>query len=63
MHYFSYKNGELFCEQIPVNQIVEEFGTPLFVYSSGTLKRHYRIFEETFFKRASCNLFFYESML
>lgn len=48
MHYFSYKNGELFCEQVPVNQIVEEFGTPLFVYSSGTLKRHYRIFEEPF---------------
>lgn len=50
MHHFDYKNGELFCEQVPINQIVDEFGTPLFVYSSGTLKRHFSVFKEPFSK-------------
>jgi len=48
MHHFSYKDGELFCEQVPVNRIVEEYGTPIFIYSRGTLQRHYKIFEEPF---------------
>ncbi|MFH0960073.1 MAG: diaminopimelate decarboxylase [Pseudomonadota bacterium] len=48
MHHFSYKNGELYCEQVSVRSIVEEFGTPVFIYSQGTLERHFRIFEEPF---------------
>ena len=48
MHHFSYINGELFCEQVPIRRIVEEFGTPVFIYSQGTLERHFRIFEEPF---------------
>ena len=48
MHHFSYKNGELYCEQVPVRRIVEEFGTPIFIYSRGTLERHFKIFEEPF---------------
>ncbi len=48
MHHFSYKNGELYCEQVPVRRIVEEFGTPIFIYSRNTLERHFKIFEEPF---------------
>ncbi|MGC8659150.1 MAG: diaminopimelate decarboxylase family protein, partial [Desulfomonilaceae bacterium] len=48
MHHFDYKNGELFCEQVSISQIAEEFGTPVFVYSSETLKRHFRVFMEPF---------------
>lgn len=48
MHHFSYINDELFCEQVPIRRIVEEFGTPVFIYSQGTLERHFRIFEEPF---------------
>ncbi len=33
MHYFEYKNGELFAEDIPVRKLVEEYDTPLYIYS------------------------------
>jgi diaminopimelate decarboxylase len=42
MHYFHYKNGELFCEQTPVAALAREFGTPLYVYSRQTIVDHYR---------------------
>jgi diaminopimelate decarboxylase len=31
--YFHYRNGELFCERVPLRRIAEEVGTPLFIYS------------------------------
>ncbi|MGC8602417.1 MAG: diaminopimelate decarboxylase [Desulfomonilaceae bacterium] len=48
MHHFKYKNEELFCEKVPVNKIVDEFGTPLFIYSSETLQRHFKVFKSPF---------------
>ena len=30
---FEWKNGELFCEQVPVKKIADEFGTPVYIYS------------------------------
>lgn len=48
MHLFHYINDELYCEDVPVRQICEEVGTPVFVYSRGTLERHFRIFREPF---------------
>ncbi|MFK7851349.1 MAG: diaminopimelate decarboxylase [Akkermansiaceae bacterium] len=41
MHSFSYKNGELFCEGVPLRSLVEEHGTPLYVYSAGTISDHF----------------------
>ncbi len=41
MHGFSYKNGELFCEDVCLNSLAEEHGTPLYVYSAGTIIDHY----------------------
>lgn len=45
MDYFVFKKGELYCEDIPVKKIAEETGTPLYIYSSATLKRHFKAFD------------------
>jgi len=41
MHGFSYKNGSLFCEDVELSALAEEHGTPLYVYSAGTILDHY----------------------
>jgi len=41
MHYFSFKNRELHCENVPVARAAEKFGTPLYLYSHRTLVEHY----------------------
>jgi diaminopimelate decarboxylase len=41
MHGFSYKNGSLFCENVELQTLAEEYGTPLYVYSAGTIIDHY----------------------
>lgn len=46
MDYFSYKDGALFCEDVPLSRIAAEVGTPTYVYSSATLERHYRVLED-----------------
>src|SRR5579884_3849876 len=48
MHYFEYLNGELYCEQVPLQQIAAEVGTPAYIYSEATLSRHVRVFDEAF---------------
>ncbi len=45
MDYFEYANGELFAEAVPIRQIAEDFGTPVYVYSRKTLERHWHSFE------------------
>jgi diaminopimelate decarboxylase len=46
MNHFHYTNGELHCEEVPLARIAEEVGTPVFVYSTATIERHYRVFDE-----------------
>lgn len=48
MHYFGYKNGELWCEEVPIRKIVEAVGTPVYVYSAKTIKRHFQVFQSSF---------------
>ncbi|MBX6422566.1 diaminopimelate decarboxylase [Thermosulfurimonas sp. F29] len=48
MHHFVYRQGELFAEEVPVSRIAEEVGTPVYIYSAATLRRHYRVFDEAF---------------
>lgn len=48
MDYFTYRNGELYCEDVPVARIAEQFGTPAYVYSAATLLHHYRQVERAF---------------
>ena len=33
MDHFHYRDGQLYCEDIPVAELAEEYGTPLYVYS------------------------------
>ena len=42
MHSFHYRDGELYCEEVPLSRAANEFGTPLYVYSAGTILDHYR---------------------
>jgi diaminopimelate decarboxylase len=46
MDHFLYRNGVLHAEDVPVPQIAEAVGTPFYCYSTATLTRHYRLFEE-----------------
>ena len=48
MHDFVYKNGELYCEDVPVKTVAQRVGTPFYLYSSNTLVNHYRAFESAF---------------
>jgi len=48
MHYFEYKNGELYCEEVPIKKILEDVGTPVYIYSAKTIRRHYKVFEKSF---------------
>jgi diaminopimelate decarboxylase len=48
MHHFEYSEGRLCCEEVPLQRIAEEVGTPVYVYSERTLRRHVRVFEEAF---------------
>jgi diaminopimelate decarboxylase len=48
MHHFQYKNNELYCESVPVTKISEDVGTPFYLYSHATLKRHFEAFNSAF---------------
>jgi diaminopimelate decarboxylase len=48
MHDFLYKNGELYCEGVPVRSVAQRVGTPFYLYSSNTLASHVRAFASAF---------------
>jgi diaminopimelate decarboxylase len=48
MHDFQYRQGELYCEDVPLSRIVKELGTPCYVYSHATLVRHVRAYDGAF---------------
>ncbi len=48
MDYFEYRNGELFCEDVPVRDVAGKVGTPFYLYSYGTFERHFRVFDGAF---------------
>jgi diaminopimelate decarboxylase len=45
---FTYKNGELACEEVPVRLIAERVGTPCYVYSSTHITQQFLTFDEAF---------------
>ena len=45
---FEYRQGELYCEQVPVSQIAKQVGTPCYIYSHATLIRHIRAYDSAF---------------
>lgn len=48
MHQFSYQNGQLHCEAVPLRALADTHGTPLYVYSAATLRDHYRRLDAAF---------------
>ena len=46
MHSFHYLDGRLFCEEVDLATAAERFGTPLYVYSAGTIFDHYHRLDE-----------------
>src|SRR5207244_7656383 len=41
MHSYRYRDGKLYCEDVNLAQAAEEFGTPLYIYSAGSILDHY----------------------
>ena len=41
MHSFQYREGKLYCEDVDLAQAAEKFGTPLYIYSAGTILDHF----------------------
>jgi diaminopimelate decarboxylase len=48
MHHFSYRAGVLHAEDLPLDRLAAEIGTPFYCYSSATLTRHYKVFAGAF---------------
>jgi diaminopimelate decarboxylase len=48
MNYFTYKDNQLFAEDVAISDLAARLGTPLYIYSARTLRRHYRVLSEAF---------------
>ncbi len=46
MDHFLYRNGALHAEDVPLAEIAAQVGTPFYCYSTATLTRHFKLFEE-----------------
>jgi diaminopimelate decarboxylase len=48
MNYFNYKGQELFAEDVSIVDLAKRLGTPLYIYSARTLRRHFRVMSDAF---------------
>ncbi|MCK4842651.1 MAG: diaminopimelate decarboxylase [Methylococcales bacterium] len=48
MDYFNYKDQQLFVEDVAVESIVAEYGSPCYIYSRATFERHWKAFDQAF---------------
>ncbi|WP_419843411.1 diaminopimelate decarboxylase [Actinobacillus pleuropneumoniae] len=48
MNHFNYKNQQLFAEDVSVSDIINQHGTPAYIYSRATLERHWHAFDKAF---------------
>lgn len=48
MHHFTYRHGTLHAEDVSLDRIAAEVGTPVYVYASATIERHYHAFSKAF---------------
>src|SRR5215813_518115 len=48
MHHFAYRAGVLHAEDVSLDRIAAEVGTPFYCYSTATLTRHYKVFAGAF---------------
>lgn len=48
MHHFEHRDGVLFAEEVSVTELAEQYGTPLYIYSAATFRRHFKAFDSAF---------------
>jgi len=48
MHHFHYKDGVMHAEEVNLQALAEDVGTPFYCYSSATLTRHYQVLDKAF---------------
>ena len=48
MHHFKYRDNVLYCEDVSIQEISVKIGTPFYLYSYATLKRHFQVFNAAF---------------
>ncbi|MDB6182136.1 diaminopimelate decarboxylase [Paracoccus fistulariae] len=46
MDHFNYRDGVLCAEEVPLSRIAAQVGTPVYVYSTATLTRHFGLFQQ-----------------
>ncbi len=47
-HDFYYKDNELYCENVRIRDLVEETGTPAYIYSKKTFVEHIQKIQKAF---------------
>jgi len=48
MDYFNYRDNKLFAEDVAVEDIVTQYGSPCYIYSRATFERHWKAFDQAF---------------
>ena len=48
MNHFEYRGGRLFAEDVDLRRIIDEVGSPCYVYSRATLEQHWNAFDSVF---------------
>jgi len=48
MDYFSYKENKLYAEDVAIETIVAQHGSPCYIYSRATFERHWKAFDQAF---------------
>ena len=48
MHHFQYRDDHLMCEEVSIERMAEEVGTPFYLYSHATLAHHFQVFDQAF---------------
>jgi diaminopimelate decarboxylase len=46
MNHFQYRDGVLHAEDVPLDRLANDIGTPFYCYSTATLERHFRVLQE-----------------
>ena len=62
MDCFSYKNSSLFCEDVNLHDIANEYGTPTYVYSRRTLEQNIDLYQQSFKNKNSLICFSVKSL-
>ncbi len=50
MHHFHFKRNALFGEAVSIQEIIDQVGTPCYIYSRATLEHHFKVFDQAFSK-------------